>query len=144
MITFNTKRLICRSDLVLVDQCLTQQINTVEIDVMNITPCTGREHAFCFYDKQNSDVLICHIAITDKRGRFEVSYGTEESFRGNGYMTEALESLCKWLFINTDRDSIWALPNGQYKKESISVLKKCGFQKADEEFGIEWYELKKR
>lgn len=144
MITFDTKRLICLSDLVLVDQHLDQPTKTGEIDVINIMPCTGREHAFCFYNNQNSDILICHIAITEKRGRFEVSYGTEEPFRGNGYMTEALESLCKWIFINTDRNSIWALPNGQYKKESISILKKCGFQKADEEFGIEWYELKKR
>lgn len=143
MITFDTKRLTGLSDLVLVDQCLGQQVNTVGIDLINLKPSTGREHAFCFYDKQNSNVLICHIAITDKRGRFEVSYGTEEPFRGNGYMTEALTCLCQWLYDNTDRVAIWALPNGPHKEESISVLQKCGFEKADKEFGIEWYVSKK-
>lgn len=145
MISFETERLICNSDLCVEKGILVECEKGNTINILNIKPTTGKENGFAFYSKASKPTIVCHIGIIYTRGRFEVSYGVDnESLRGQGYMTEALKALCGWLFDNTDQDAIWALPNGQYKKESISVLKKCGFQKADEEFGIEWYELKKR
>ena len=144
MICFETDRLICKSDLCLENGKLVEAEKDNTIDILNINPTTGEEGGFVFYYKELSAVLVCHVGITFVRRRFEVTYGVDnESFRNQGYMTEALKLLCEWLFDNTDQDVIWALPNGECKEASIRVLEKCDFKTADTVNGLVWYELRK-
>jgi RimJ/RimL family protein N-acetyltransferase len=125
MIEFLTKRLIAKSDMRVVDSKLVPyETDISDIDILNLLPRTGRESGFLFYDKDNKETLICHIGITLKRSRFEVTYCTIECFRKQGYMTEALSGLVEWIFKNTDVTVIWGIPNGE---ESQRILERCGF-----------------
>ena len=99
-------------------------IEDEKIDLLNLQPRNPEYMTFQFYDKKQK-VNICHIELTNKRNRLEVSYGTQEEFQNKGYMTEALEFSVKWVFDNTDEKTIWALPNGDISK---AVLRKCGFK----------------
>lgn len=144
MICFETERLICKSDLCVEYGQLVELPKENPIDILNIRPATGREHGFAFYSKESQSMLVCHIGIIFTRGRFEVSYGVDSvTLRNQGYMTEALQSLCEWLFNNTGEDTIWALPNGEDKDASIRVLEKCNFKASDTENGLVWYEFRK-
>jgi RimJ/RimL family protein N-acetyltransferase len=144
MIYFETERLICKSDLCLENGKLVEDKKDNTIDILSIKPTTGKEGGFVFYHKKLSTVLICHVGITYARGRFEVTYGVDnELFRNQGYMTEALMALCKWLFNNTEQEKIWALPNGEYREASIRVLEKCTFTTSYTVNGLIWYELRK-
>ena len=144
MISFETERLICESDLCVEKGKLVECKNDYTINILNIKPTTGKENGFVFYSKASQPTLVCHIGIIHTRGRFEVSYGVDnESLRGQGYMTEALMALCKWLFNNTEQEKIWALPNGPCKDASIRILEKCNFIPSDVENELVWYELRK-
>ncbi len=145
MIFFETERLICKSDLCVEKGKLVKCEKDNTINILDIKPTTGEENGFVFYSKASKTTLVCHIGIIYTRERFEVSYGVDnESLRGQGYMTEALKSLCKWLFDNTDEGVIFALPNGVDKDKSIRVLEKCSFLSSNTENGLVWYELRRR
>lgn len=145
MISFETDRLICESDLCIEKGKLVECQKDYTINILNIKPTNGKENGFVFYSKASKTTLVCHVGIIYTRGRFEVSYGVDNEYlRGQGYMTEALKSLCKWLFDNTDQDVIWALPNGPCKDASIRILEKCNFIPSDVENGLVWYELRRR
>ncbi len=125
MYEIETERLIGLSDLAIENGLLTCQPQTDNvINLLELKPSTGRESAFLFYEKKKKKALVCHIGITWKRGRTEVSYGTENDFRRLGYMQEALIGLLNWIIDNTEEDKIWGLPNGA---ESQHILEKCGF-----------------
>ena len=144
MISFETERMVCESDLCVESGKLVKPPRKTNIDLLNLKPATGQEGGFAFYHKELQGMLICHVGITCARGRFEVTYGVDnESFRNRGYMTEALKSLCKWLFSNTEQEVIWALPNGEYKEASTRVSEKCNFKASDTENRLIWYELRK-
>ena len=38
----------------------------------------------------------CFMGMPDAMGQVEIGYGLNESFRGHGYMTEAVGALCAW------------------------------------------------
>ncbi len=61
-------------------------------------------------------------------GEVELGYGTREAFRGQGYMTEAVDALCRFVFKQD------VLPVGVVcattEKDNLAshrVLQKCGF-----------------
>ena len=84
---------------------------------------------FKFFTKDNLTDEICHILVLWKREKKpEVSYGTNDPYRGNGYMQEALNGFLQWVRENTDEKEIWGLPNGDHKEESQYILEKCGFK----------------
>lgn len=125
MYRIETKRLVGLSDMTVENGCIAIQTQSYDaIDILELKPSTGRESGFLFYEKNNMNVLVCHIGITWKRGRIEVSYGTESDFRKQGYMQEALRGLLNWIIEETNEDKIWAIPNGE---ESKHILEKCGF-----------------
>ena len=144
MIRFETERLICKSDLDVENGKLVESKKEKSIDILKLEPTTGEESGFVFYSKEILKLPVCHIAVVSVRGRFEVSYGVDNvNYRNQGYMTEALNSLCDWLFKNINQEIIWALPNGEFKEASIRVLRKCDFKESDIENGLVWYELRK-
>ncbi len=144
MICFETERMIVKSDMVVQDGTLKEkESQNSPMDILRIIPTTGLESAFVFYDKADGCTKICHIGITHQRERFEVSYGTEPSFRRHGYMKEALASLVDWIFANTNEPAIFGLPNGP---ESEHILQKSGFNCVglyEDNPSMKWYRIAK-
>ena len=143
MIEFNTERLIAKSDVQIVNsELITANSNNAVIDLLKLERTTGRESGFVFYDKNKTDIKICHIGFLRKRGKFELSFGTEIEYRRMGYMYEALVNTIDWLFKHTNENIIWAIP-GNYASEKL--LKKCGFKKSTSEQinEFKWYALTK-
>ena len=124
MIEIKTKRLIGRSDMHIEDKHIVYRQKNNAINILNLKEATGQETGFCFYDLNSPEIEICHVGISCTRNRFEVSYGTEEGYRHQGFMIEALNSFTHWVFEQTDKNEIWGLPNGP---ESQHILEKCGF-----------------
>ena len=140
MFTIETSRMVGCSDMIVENGLLksAQQPEGI-LDIFSLKPSTGRESAFLFYDKENPDARICHVGITWKRGRTEVSYGTEAPYRRKGFMQEALVAFLKWFTTNTSENIIWGLPNGD---ESSHILKKSGFRfygPVEEDPSCSWY-----
>lgn len=126
MYSIQTDRLVGYSDMIVTDGLIQKPTNDDNcINILSIKRSTGREVGFMFYDRNNQDTKICHVAITWQRNRTEVSYGTESLFRNKGYMQEALKAFLEWVSNSTKENNIWALPNGE---ESKHILEKCGFK----------------
>lgn len=106
--TFKTKRLLVKFKPCIQDGKFNfeNSYSNKKIDILNLQPSDPEHMTFQFYSKEDN-TNICHIALTNKRGKLEVSYGTEPFFRNKGYMTEALAFAVKWIFENTTEDSIW-------------------------------------
>ena len=144
MIQFQTDRMIAKTEMILQSKKLMYMVRSFDETAFlkDDRPDTSMDDCFWFYDADNGNKICC-IMILWKRNRFEVSYNTLEPYRNQGYMTEALKSLCKWLFDNTDQDVIFALPNGLCKEASIRILEKCNFIPSGVENELVWYELRK-
>jgi len=128
-ITFQTKRLlaafkpcICNEKFVFDFPCQNRKIDILNLEFSNSK--YSEYMIFQFYSKEDT-THICHVMLINKRNKLEVSFGTDEKFRRQGYMTEALTAAIKWIFNNTIEDSIWAIPSN---KISQTVLEKCGFK----------------
>lgn len=139
MLVIKTERLVGVSNMEIQGGKLVsikREVN--EINIFDLKPISGKESAFIFYDIHNTDIEICHIGITWKRNRFEVSYGTNEVYRRKGFLQEALSAFIEWVVSNTDEKEIWGLPNGP---ESEHILMKCGFIYYDvvENSNSKWY-----
>jgi RimJ/RimL family protein N-acetyltransferase len=136
MIKIETDRMLGLSDMSISEGKLVGAPKREIIDLLTIPVTTGREDAFRFYLKDQPDVEVCHIGFTPARDRFEISYGTELEFRKKGYMTEALQALTEWIFVNTAEGEIWGLPNGQ---QSQRILERCGYSYCKEDTSYDWY-----
>lgn len=139
MIEFSTDRMIAKSDIIVENGLFCKEKHENIIDILNLTPCNGREDGFVFYDKNNTENEICHIGFVSKRGKFEISYETKEEYRNKGFMTEAVGTLCQWIFQSTSYKEIWALPSNM---TSVGVLKRNGFvrgEKLSSQTNMFWY-----
>lgn len=141
MIEIVTKRLVGISEMVVENYDIVPKIIDKPVSLLDLRSRTGKENGFIFYDKDNQDILICHVGITDQRAKFEVSYGTEEKFRGKGYMSEALNGFVNFIFSETNRTEIWAIPNGIVSQH---ILEKCEFEYVCEEEGLKYFLRKRR
>lgn len=143
MHTIQTDRLIGFSDLSIESGLLKAVYpESYEPDIFGgSSGLTGRESQFQFYTKNNLNDEVCHIIVMWKREkRPEVSYGTNDPYRGNKYMEEALTGFLEWVQNNTDEKEIWGLPNGEYKSTSQHILEKCGFKPSDKHASdLIWY-----
>ena len=59
-------------------------------------------------------------------GRVEIGYGLREGFCGNGYMTEAVKSVCKWALAQEGVTCVEA-ETAPENAASQRVLTNCGF-----------------
>ena len=66
----------------------------------------------------------------DHVGLIEIGYATEEAYRGQGYMTEAVSAMAEWAL---SQPKVYGLIAGVQdgNPSSDRVLEKCGFVKTD-------------
>ena len=66
----------------------------------------------------------------DRVGLVEIGYATEDAYRGQGYMTEAVSAMAEWALT---QPKVWGLIAGVVDPNPASdrVLEKCGFVKTD-------------
>lgn len=69
----------------------------------------------------------------DGRGVVEIGYGLAEPFRGQGYATEAVDGMCRWLFGQGGAAVITATGVAADNLASRRVLEKLGFAPIDED-----------
>ena len=60
----------------------------------------------------------------------EILYGISDSYRGNGYATEASNALTQWVFKNTELKTLTAIVKPE-NIPSYAVIKKLGFEYVD-------------
>ena len=141
---FRTDRLVAKSNLQLNDGKISLRKFRLqgEINLLTLQPSNPEDEGFVFYDTLD-DERICHVGFTDKRGRMEVTYGTELSFRNKGYMSEALKFVVDWVFNNTTEAELWAIPNGII---SESILRKTGFVyygEVEDSVDSKWFKIER-
>lgn len=126
MIIDDTSRLLCKTEMIIDNgfPVAPKETNISEISILDLKPKTGMEYGFMFFDKE-SEENVCQIHFENKRRDYEVSYGTNEKYRGNGYMKEALMFFVKWIFENTTVEKMCALINNN--PTSQHILESCGF-----------------
>lgn len=97
-------------------------------------------HSFCFLVRKSDRVVVGSadfkdIPNTDKE--VEIGYGLGKEFEHNGYMTEAVQAMCKWalkqenvshIIAETDIDGF----------ASQRILQRCGFVEKRREETIWW------
>lgn len=144
MFVEETSRLVCKSEMNIVNGF--PESSRVEdrviniLDLSNLKPATGMEFGFMFYEKLTG-AEVCHIHFEGKRREYEVSYGTNDEFRGNGYMKEALAFFIAWIFKNTEVDTLVALINNNASSRHILEITGFTFEGKDE-YG-DWFIIKK-
>lgn len=75
----------------------------------------------------------CFMGCPDDSGTVEIGYGINEKYRCNGYMTEAVNAICKWALSLQNISRIIA----ETEKDNIAsqkVLQKCGFTKYNKNY----------
>ena len=144
MISFETERLIAKSEMIVADGRLVEkETEPTVIDIFNLKKRTGLESGFKFYNKTAESVEICHIGIIWQRNRFEVSYGTEKAFEGQGFMKEALSYLVNWIFANTKEPEIWGLPKGIVSEQILSSNGFTYYGTLENNSSMIWYRVLK-
>jgi len=73
----------------------------------------------------------------DQRGEVEIHYAMGKGHRGKGYMTEAVEAICKWAMEQPEVKHITA-ETDLMGRASQRVLEHLGFQKYREEETLWW------
>jgi len=76
--------------------------------------------------------LIGLKGVPDRIGSVEIGYGISPLFRGNGYMTEAVEALTDWAFSHRECLRITASRVLNDNLPSRRVLLKAGFRESFE------------
>jgi RimJ/RimL family protein N-acetyltransferase len=86
-------------------------------------------HTFWFLVRKTDRIVVGSADFKDipnENGEVEIGYGLGKEFEHNGYMTEAVKTMCKWaleqngvshVIAETDIDS----------PASQNILKRCGF-----------------
>lgn len=140
MIELYSKRLKICSNIELEDGRIVFRSPKDALDIYKITPTTGLENGFVAYIACNK---VCHIGFQIKSGFLEISYGTNDKFKGEGYMSEMLPIVLDWFFKETLETCIYARVNKD-NKYSIKLLEKNNFNQSDKyETGCLLYELTK-
>jgi RimJ/RimL family protein N-acetyltransferase len=76
----------------------------------------------------------------NENGEVIIGYAINEEYRCNGYMTEALNSITKWILLNPDINSVIA-DTLKTNIPSQKVLKKVGFSFYREDDECFWWKL---
>lgn len=78
----------------------------------------------------------------DEQGRVEVGYGIAEKHRRKGYMSEALEGLCRWAFAQ-ERVRLILSEVESWNDNSVKTLLKNGFSEIAPREN-RWFQKEKR
>lgn len=85
----------------------------------------------------------CFKNLPDTDGSIEIGYGIYAPYWNQGYMSEALKALCKWVFTHEGVQSVIA----ETEKDNIAsqcVLQKCKMKQFKESANRIWWKLNKR
>ena len=140
MITIQTKRLLLRTNCIIVDGVIVLPEPKKNISILDMESTIAEDFGFAIY--LNSGEYVGHIAFVTKRNRFELSVGIEEKYQRNGYMSEAQRAIVSWIFENSNIDVIWALLGGITDNASRKILERTGF-KCIPEGKEEWWAIKR-
>ena len=77
----------------------------------------------------------------NEAGEVEIGYGLGADFEHEGYMTEAVQAMCRWAFAQCGVLCVTAETEPDHSA-SQNVLRRCGFS-ADERKGGCWWRLTK-
>jgi RimJ/RimL family protein N-acetyltransferase len=83
--------------------------------------------------------LIGFKGYPDARGKAEIGYGIDERYRNQGYVTEALQAICEWAFMDPHCRTLTA--STVRNPASERVLQKAGWQKVRQEAGSSDWEF---
>ena len=130
---FETTRLIIKTGIKIENNkpILNHKRGDQEVDIFNLTEHKFEENGFLCYSR-DSEQTICHIGLSEYLDKIEISYGTEDAFRGKGYMSEALPAVIGWLFTHTAITEIYARIGDNPISEHILI--KNHFKQSDEEY----------
>lgn len=111
------------------------QYNTLSKDEKNYL-----FHTFWFIIRKSDRTVVGSASFKDlpnSNEEVEIGYGLGKKHEHNGYMTESVQSMCRWalskdsisyIIAETDIDNI----------QSHNVLKRCGFKKYKNNDAIWW------
>lgn len=141
MLTFNTKRLVAKTNMIIDAGELCFCKNSCGIDLLSIQPNNAENGAIVFYLQNDPNIEICKIAVEFKRIPYELIYETNNAFRNQGYMSEALSACIEWLFTCTKCQEIYALINDNPVSKHIAT--KMGFIPFKSDGYGNWFIIKK-
>jgi RimJ/RimL family protein N-acetyltransferase len=87
-------------------------------------------HSFWFLMRKNDRVVLGSADfknIPDDNGEVEIGYGIGKQFEHNGYMTEAVQSMCEWALRQPGVSHVIAETESDHFA-SQRILKRCGFK----------------
>jgi RimJ/RimL family protein N-acetyltransferase len=73
----------------------------------------------------------CFMGYPNEKGEIEIEYGINKNYQNKGYMTEALQAICRWALSQSNVTSVIA-ESEKHNKPSHRVLQKSHFQKIKE------------
>ncbi|MHB9943403.1 GNAT family N-acetyltransferase [Clostridium sporogenes] len=97
-------------------------------------------HSFFFLVRKDDRVVVGSADFKDipnENGEVEIGYGLGKEFEHNGYMTEAVKSMCGWALKQNGVTSVIAETDLE-GLASQKILKRCGFKKDKEEETLWW------
>ncbi|EPY2304461.1 GNAT family N-acetyltransferase [Clostridium sporogenes] len=97
-------------------------------------------HSFFFLVRKEDRVVVGSADFKDipnENGEVEIGYGLGKEFEHNGYMTEAVKSMCGWALKQNGVTSVIAETDLE-GLASQKILKRCGFKKDKEEETLWW------
>lgn len=86
-------------------------------------------HSFWFLIRKSDRVVVGSADFKDKpdgNGEVEIGYGLGEEYEHNGYMTEAVEAMCRWALDRPDVSGVIAETEAD-GAASQKLLERCGF-----------------
>lgn len=87
-------------------------------------------HSFWFLVRKSDRVVVGSADfknVPDDKGEVEIGYGLGKAFEHNGYMTEAIQSMCKWALLQKVVKHVIAETEAD-GFASQKILKRCGFK----------------
>lgn len=94
-------------------------------------------------DKNQIIGFIMIKGAPNKSGEVIVGYGIEESYRKNGYATEALKNLAKWIF-NNPRVKLVVADTERFNIPSHKVLENVGGIRYKETDELIWWKIERK
>lgn len=99
-------------------------------------------HAIWFIVRKTDRIVMGEIAFTgtpNENNEEEIGYGLNPEFQGKGYMTEAVEVLCKWALAQEGVSHVIASTDNNIKSEN--TLKRAGFTKYKQDGTTSWWRI---
>lgn len=123
----------------------TQYALTFNYNLATNDPENSIWYTFWAVIQKESNQMVANACFKDKpdiEGKIEIGYGTIDSFRNKGIMTDAIKAIAQWALSQEEVNEVIA-ETDRDNYASQKVLKKCGFKQFSEtETGYLWRRMK--